>query len=57
LLGVIGGENAAELFLHGYELRDIEAVISIKSIMIAIGFTTLVGIIFGIYPAIKAAKN
>jgi ABC-type antimicrobial peptide transport system permease subunit len=37
-------------------LRDVVTIVFFQSILIAVGFTTLVGIIFGIYQAIKASK-
>lgn len=55
-LGIFAGEAAAGMLVQERYLKDIEAVVSLKSILIAVGFTTLVGIVFGIYPAIKAAK-
>ena len=35
---------------------QLPVAISLKAVIVAIGFTTLVGVIFGIYPAMKAAK-
>jgi ABC-type antimicrobial peptide transport system permease subunit len=55
-LGIFAGEAAAGMLVQESYLKNIEAAVSLKSILIAVGFTTLVGIVFGIYPAIKAAK-
>jgi putative ABC transport system permease protein len=56
ILGVIGGEGAVKTLIDQSKLRDVVAIVSFQSILIAVGFTTLVGIVFGIYPAIKASK-
>jgi putative ABC transport system permease protein len=49
-------ENAVKTLIDQSKLRDVVAIVFFQSILIAVGFTTLVGIVFGIYPAIKAAK-
>lgn len=38
------------------QLLDIEAVITVDSILLAVGISSLIGIVFGIYPAMRAAK-
>ncbi len=50
LLGFAGAEMLASLS------EDLRAVISLDSILLATGFSLLVGLFFGIYPALRAAQ-
>lgn len=38
------------------QLLDIEAVVTVDSILLAVGISSFIGIVFGIYPAMRAAK-
>ena len=37
-------------------LLGIEATVTVGTVLIALGFSTVVGLVFGVYPARKAAK-
>jgi putative ABC transport system permease protein len=50
ILGFIGAQALAGLS------KDLNAVISWDSILLATGFSALVGLFFGIYPALRAAQ-
>jgi putative ABC transport system permease protein len=52
-LGIAGGLGLSELVASKY---SIPAEVSITSIILAFGFSALVGILFGFYPAYKASK-
>lgn len=58
LLGIIVGTGASYLIalLMGYLGYDWAFVISLASIALAVGVSVLTGVIFGLYPAFKAAK-
>ena len=51
--GVISGVGLAELISN---MMDIPVAISIPAILIAVVFSTLIGMIFGLLPAAKAAN-
>jgi putative ABC transport system permease protein len=54
LIGIaIGALTAAEL---SKVLTGITPVVSMDSVLLAVGVSTLVGLVFGIYPAAKAAR-
>ena len=53
ILGIIVG------YLIGYfvgNLLDIDSIVTLNSVVLAVGISSLIGIIFGIYPAARAAK-
>ena len=50
ILGFVGAQALASLS------KDLTAVISWDSILLATGFSALVGLFFGIYPALRAAQ-
>ncbi len=52
LLGWLAGTGAARLVAG---LMDVAGVISLETVVVAIGFSTLVGVFFGWYPARKAS--
>lgn len=54
--GLIGTILGISLQLIVTTYLDIEPTISISTILVAVGFSTMVGVFFGIYPANKAAK-
>lgn len=58
LAGIVVGVIASYLIslLMKYLGYDWSFVVSLKSIMLAVGVSILTGIIFGLYPAFKAAK-
>jgi putative ABC transport system permease protein len=57
LIGGILGIVAGYLIGTGLgKLLDIEAIITVDSILLAVGISSLIGILFGIYPARRAAK-
>ena len=60
VLTIIGGVLG---FLFGYtigfvagKLLDFSAVITLDSVLLAVGISSFIGIVFGIYPAARAAK-
>lgn len=55
VLGVLGANGICTL-VGAMGVGDIQAVIDPKVVMTATGFSSLIGIFFGIYPARKAAK-
>ncbi|MFH0854165.1 MAG: ABC transporter permease [bacterium] len=58
ILGIIGGLSITFLvvFLAGFKGLNLPFVLSADSFVIGIGFSALLGLFFGIYPAKKAAK-
>jgi len=50
ILGFVGAQLLASL------AKDLNAVISWDSVLLATGFSALVGLFFGIYPALRAAQ-
>ncbi|WP_394525811.1 ABC transporter permease [Lacrimispora sp. JR3] len=54
--GILGIAAGAGIVLLGGTLLGMHVVIKPLVIMVAVGFSALVGIFFGIYPASKAAK-
>ncbi|HHB90070.1 MAG TPA: FtsX-like permease family protein [Anaerolineae bacterium] len=50
ILGFIGAQILASLS------DDLRAIVSLESILLATGFSLLVGLFFGIYPALRAAQ-
>ena len=55
IFGLIMGELASN-FIAAYLHDDIQSIVSIKAIGLAAIFVFLVGIFFGLYPAIQAAR-
>jgi len=54
LIGIaVGALTAANA---GRFLNDITPSVSMSSVLLAVGVSTLVGLVFGIYPAAKAAR-
>ena len=53
IIGVVSGVVLAELISN---MMQIPVAISIPAILIAVVFSTLIGIIFGLLPAMKAAN-
>jgi putative ABC transport system permease protein len=54
--GVWGGESATKYLIQDTRLASTDAIISLQSIILAVSFSVMVGLIFGIYPAFKAAR-
>ncbi len=50
ILGFVGAQALASLS------EDLEAVITLQSVLLATGFSALVGLFFGIYPALRASQ-
>lgn len=50
LLGFAGAQGLASLS------EDLEAVVTVQAVVLATGFSALVGLFFGIYPALRAAQ-
>ena len=55
ILGVLGAKGVCAIVAQ-FGLGKIEAVISPVVVLVATGFSSMIGIFFGIYPAKKAAK-
>ena len=53
IIGVISGVVLAELISN---MMQIPVAISVPAILIAVVFSTLIGVIFGLLPAVKAAN-
>lgn len=53
LLGVLGGVGMAQLISR---LNDIPVAVSVPAIVISVVFSTLIGLVFGLLPAVKAAN-
>ena len=53
IIGVLSGVILAELISN---MMQIPVSISVTAILIAVGFSTLIGVVFGLLPAIKAAN-
>ena len=53
IIGVASGVGLAELISN---MMQIPVSVSIPAIVIAVGFSTVIGIVFGLVPAIKAAN-
>lgn len=59
MIGIIIGLQGGEFFssiIAKYVHDDIRSIVSIKAIGLAIIFSLLVGVFFGLYPAIRAAR-
>jgi len=54
--GILGVSVGGGLVLAGGALFGMKVVIKPSVILVAVGFSALVGLFFGIYPASKAAK-
>ena len=54
--GIIGIFFGVGLGMLAVKLMGYDAVVSVSSIIIAVGFSMAIGIFFGYYPANKAAK-
>lgn len=50
ILGFVGAQALASLS------EDLEAVITVQAVLLATGFSALVGLFFGIYPALRASQ-
>lgn len=55
--GIIGIILGVGLAVIGSQLMGVAPVVKVSVIMAAVGFSALVGIFFGLYPASKAAKS
>ena len=53
LIGVLLGAGVAAI---GMSFAGIELIIGLPVVLLAVGFSALVGIFFGLYPARKAAR-
>jgi putative ABC transport system permease protein len=53
LIGIILGIGGAKAFTY---FAHMPTAISVSSILISVGFATLVGVFFGYYPATRAAR-
>ena len=55
-LGILAGEGMAMLAINIVKIvPEWPAVISLQWILISVSFSTIIGIAFGLYPAIKAS--
>ena len=55
--GIIGILLGAGVVALGGTLLQVEVVVRPSVVLLAVGFSALVGVFFGIYPASKAAKK
>lgn len=55
--GVVGAFLGVALVKAGGSIMGVNAVIKLPVIIVAVGFSALVGVFFGLYPASKAAKS
>ena len=53
LLGIVLGSSAVQLVAG---LLQVPGVVNATAVMWAFGFSTIVGIVFGLYPAIRASN-
>ena len=53
IIGVASGIGLAELISN---MMDIPVAISVSAIAVAVVFSTLIGVVFGLLPAVKAAN-
>ena len=53
IIGVLSGVGLSELIS---KMMDIPVAISIPAILVAVLFSMLIGVIFGLLPAVKAAN-
>ena len=50
ILGFLGARALASLS------EDLQAVVTVQAVLLAVGFSTAVGLVFGIYPALRASR-
>ena len=55
--GIVGAFLGVALVKAGGSIMGVNAVIKLPVIILAVGFSALVGVFFGLYPASKAAKS
>ena len=53
IIGVASGVGLAELISN---MMQIPVAVSIPAIVIAVAFSTIIGVVFGLVPAVKAAN-
>ena len=53
IIGVASGIGLAELISN---MMQIPVAVSVPAILIAVAFSTIIGVVFGLVPAIKAAN-
>jgi len=53
IIGVLSGVGLSELIS---KMMDIPVAISVPAILVAVLFSMLIGVIFGLLPAVKAAN-
>ena len=53
LLGVLGGIGMSQLIS---QFMDTPTALSVPAILVAVVFSVLIGLIFGLVPAVKASK-
>ena len=53
MIGIVVGIGAALLLAHQFHWPTI---IRVATVLISLGFSALVGVVFGLYPARKAAR-
>jgi len=56
LFGIWSSDMLTNYLIHDPALKRIKAILSLDSILLAFIYSAVLGIIFGIYPAIKAAR-
>ena len=62
-IGMVFGSNATSLINNGFRgpgmgasTTDTKVVIDLTTVILAVGISSLIGLIFGLFPAIKASK-
>lgn len=53
ILGVLAGAGLAQVISR---MSDVPVAISVPAIVVSVGFSTLIGVIFGLLPSVKAAN-
>ncbi len=61
-LGILFGSNATSLISNGFggpgggNTSNTRVVIDLSTVLVAIGISTLIGVVFGLFPALKASR-
>lgn len=53
IIGVLAGTGLAQIIS---KMSDVPVAISVPAIVVSVGFSTLIGLIFGLLPSVQAAN-